>query len=147
MPLTDLTNPRTGPEVEGLSQAFIEVYETHHGPLVLSLAATPTVYKRNDVVRGDAFNREDDGIDFDVVMELVFPDRDGFVAWIRSLSVEAIGTDDQKFLDRPKTRAYVIEEHVTAERASSSCSRLSAAEVRRHTRESLTGLASRRHPR
>jgi uncharacterized protein (TIGR02118 family) len=96
------------------TQAFIEYYETKHVPLVLSLAATPTVYKRNYVVRGDAFNREDDGIDFDVVTELVFPDRDGFIAWINSLSVEVIGTDEQKFLDRSKTRAYVIEEHRTA---------------------------------
>jgi hypothetical protein len=60
------------------------------------------------------FNREDDTIDFDVVTELVFPDRDAFVAWIEKLSVEAIATDEQRFLDRSRTRAYVIEEHVTA---------------------------------
>ena len=83
-------------------------------PLVLSLAPTPTVYKRNYLVRGDDFNREDDTIDFDVVTELVFPDRDAYVAWIEKLSVEAIGTDEQRFLDRSRTRAYVIEEHATA---------------------------------
>jgi hypothetical protein len=83
-------------------------------PLVLSLAAAPTVYKRNFLVRGDEFNREDDGIDFDVVTELVFDDRDGFVAWIENLSVEAIGRDEETFLDRSRTRAYVLEEHVTA---------------------------------
>jgi uncharacterized protein (TIGR02118 family) len=94
--------------------AFIEYYENNHVPLVLSLAPTPTVYKRNYLVRGDEFNREDDTIDFDVVTELVFPDRDAFVSWIEKLSVEAIGTDEQKFLDRSRTRAYVIEEHVTA---------------------------------
>jgi uncharacterized protein (TIGR02118 family) len=96
------------------TQAFIEYYENNHVPLVLSLAPTPTVYKRNYLVRGDDFNREDDTIDFDVVTELAFPDRDAFVAWIEKLSVEAIGTDEQKFLDRSRTRAYVIEEHVTA---------------------------------
>jgi EthD domain len=48
------------------------------------------------------------------VTELVFPDRAGFVAWIEDLSVEAIGTDEARFLDRSRTRAYVIEEHVTA---------------------------------
>jgi hypothetical protein len=48
--------------------------------LVLSLASTPTVYKRNYHVRGDEFNREDETLDFDVVTELVFPDRDAFVA-------------------------------------------------------------------
>jgi uncharacterized protein (TIGR02118 family) len=96
------------------TRAFIEYYEKNHVPLVLSLAPTPTVYKRNYLLRGDEFNREDDTIDFDVVTELVFADRDAFVAWIEKLSVEAIGTDERKFLDRSQTRAYVIEEHVTA---------------------------------
>jgi EthD domain len=93
---------------------FIDYYENGHVPLVLSLATTPTVYKRNYLVRGDEFNREDDTIDFDVVTELVFSDRDGFVAWIENLSVEAIGTDEERFLNRSRTRAYVIEERVTA---------------------------------
>jgi hypothetical protein len=96
------------------TQAFIDYYENNHVPLVLSLADTPTVYKRSYLVRNDDFNREDDAIDFDVVTELVFPDRDGFVAWIADLSVAAIGTDEEKFLNRTQTRAYVIEEHVTA---------------------------------
>jgi len=96
------------------TQAFIEYYEKNHVPLVLSLAPTPTVYKRNYIVRGDEFNREDAAIAFDVVTELVFPDRAAFVAWIEKLSVEQIATDEQKFLDRSRTRAYVIEEHVTS---------------------------------
>jgi uncharacterized protein (TIGR02118 family) len=100
---------------EGIeTQAFIDYYEHNHVPLVLSLAPTPTVYKRNYVVRGDELNREDDTIDFDVVTELAFPDRDAFLAWIEKLSVEAIGTDEAKFLDRSRTRAYVIEEHSTS---------------------------------
>ena len=96
------------------TEAFIEYYESNHVPLVLSLASTPTVYKRNYLVRDDEFNREDETVDFDVVTELVFPDRDAFVAWIEKLSVEAIGTDEQRFLDRSRTKAYVIEEHATA---------------------------------
>jgi EthD domain len=96
------------------TQAFIDYYENNHVPLVLSLATTPAVYKRNYLVRGDEFNREDDTTDFDVVTELVFFDRDGFVAWIEDLSVEAIGTDEERFLNRSRTRAYVIEERVTA---------------------------------
>ena len=75
------------------TQAFIEYYEKNHVPLVLSLAPTPTVYKRNYIVRGDEFNREDAAIDFDVVTELVFPDRAAFVAWIEKLSVEQIATN------------------------------------------------------
>ena len=96
------------------TQPFIDYYENSHVPLVLSLATTPAVYKRNYLVRGDEFNREDDTIDFDVVTELVFSDRDGFVAWIENLSVEAIGADEERFLNRSRTRAYVIEERVTA---------------------------------
>ena len=62
-------------------------------PLVLSLAPSPSVYKRNYLVRGDELNREEDTIDFDVITELVFPDRAGFVEWVAKLSVEAIGSD------------------------------------------------------
>jgi uncharacterized protein (TIGR02118 family) len=96
------------------THAFIEYYENNHVPLVLSLAPTPIVYKRNYLVRGDEFNREEDTIDFDVLTELVFPDRTGFIEWVETLSVEAIGTDEARFLDRSRTRAYVIEEHVTS---------------------------------
>jgi EthD domain len=100
---------------EGLAtQEFIDYYENHHVPLVLGLAsAPPLVYKRNYLVRGDEFNREDDAIDFDVVTELVFSDRSGFIQWIEDLSVDAVGTDEEKFLDRSRTRAYVIEERAT----------------------------------
>ena len=96
------------------TQAFIDHYENNHVPLVLSLAPTPPVYKRNYVVRGDEINKEDDTIDFDVVTELVFPDRAALAAWREQLSVEQIATDEQRFLDRSRTRAYVIEEHVTS---------------------------------
>jgi uncharacterized protein (TIGR02118 family) len=100
---------------EGMeTQAFIDHYETNHVPLVLGLAPTPLVYKRNYVVRGDEFNREEDTIDFDVVTELVFADRAGFVEWVEALGAEAIAADEERFLDRSRTRAYVIEEHATS---------------------------------
>jgi hypothetical protein len=92
------------------TQAFIDHYENHHVPLVLSLAPRPAVYKRNYLVRGDELNREDPAIDFDVVTELVFPDRPAFAAWLEKLAVEEIGTDEERFLNRSRTRAYVIEE-------------------------------------
>jgi hypothetical protein len=92
------------------TEAFIDHYENHHVPLVLSLAPRPPVYKRNYVVRGDELNREDPAIDFDVVTELVFPDRPAFAAWMEKLSVEEIGVDEERFLNRSRTRAYVIEE-------------------------------------
>ena len=61
---------------EGLeTQELIDYDENHHLPLVYSLvSATPLVYKRNYLGRGDDFNREDEAIDFDVITELVFSD-------------------------------------------------------------------------
>jgi hypothetical protein len=95
-------------------QELIDYYENHHVPLVLSLAsAPPVVFKRNYLVRGDEFNAEDDAIDFDIVTELVFSERAGFVQWMQDLSVEAIANDEEKFLNRSRTRAYVIEEHAS----------------------------------
>jgi len=67
---------------EGIeTQAFIEHYENNHVPLICDLAPAPIVYKRNFLMRGDEFNKEDGAIDFDVVTELVFPDRAAYLAW------------------------------------------------------------------
>jgi uncharacterized protein (TIGR02118 family) len=96
------------------TEAFIDHYENKHVPLVLSLAPAPLIYKRNYVVRGDEFNREDDAIDFDVVTELVFSDRDAYVAWIEKLGVDAVAADEHRFLERARTRAYVIDERSSA---------------------------------
>jgi hypothetical protein len=99
---------------------FIEYYEHHHVPLIRSLAPTPIGYRRNYLVRGDALNIEDSAIDFDVVTELVFPDRAAYLAWGAQLSESTAGEpvisdDESTFLDRSRTRAYVVEEHVTSE--------------------------------
>ncbi|EYF08334.1 EthD domain-containing protein [Chondromyces apiculatus] len=103
-------------------QAFIDHYENEHIPLICRLATIPTVYKRNYVVRGDGsnlpFNEERGDVDFDVVTELVFADRAAFQAWQGELSRPGVGeqvvADEERFLDRSRTRAYVIEEYVTA---------------------------------
>jgi hypothetical protein len=96
------------------TDAFIDYYENHHIPLVLSLAPMPAVYKRNYVVRGDEANRESPTIDFDVVTELVWNDRSGFENWVTRLGVPAIADDETNFLDRGRTKAYVIDERVSA---------------------------------
>ena len=105
---------------EGMeTQAFIDYYENNHVPLICSLAPTSTVYKRNYLKRGDEFNMEDGTIGFDVVTEQVFPDRPALLAWLAKLSEpgsgERVVADEEKFLDRSRYWAYVIEEHVTAE--------------------------------
>jgi EthD domain len=103
---------------EGIErQAFIDYYENNHVPLICSLAPAPIVYKRNYLLRGDELNKEDNAIDFDVVTELVFPDRAAYLAWRAQLSKpgsgEQVVADEEKFLDRSRTRACVIEECAT----------------------------------
>jgi hypothetical protein len=101
------------------TRAFIEYYEQHHVPLIRSLAPTPIGYRRNYLLRGDELNIEDDSIDFDVVTELTFPDRAAYLEWAAQLSRSTAGEpiiseDEGRFLDRPRTRAYVVEECVTS---------------------------------
>ena len=104
---------------EGITtQAFIDYYENHHVPLICRLAPTPDVYKRNYLSRGDELNREENTIDFDVVTELVFSTRAAYLAWRAALSKpgsgEQVVADEEKFLDRSRTKACIIEEHVTS---------------------------------
>jgi hypothetical protein len=105
------------------TRAFIEYYENHHVPLIRSLAPTPIGYKRSYLVRGDDLNVEGGAISFDVVTELVFPDRAAYLAWGRALSDSTAGRpiiseDESKFLDRTRTESYVVEEHVSSDPAS-----------------------------
>jgi uncharacterized protein (TIGR02118 family) len=94
-------------------EEFIDYYENHHVPLVLSLASMPRVYKRNYVVRAMTADPGSPDIDFDVVTEMAWDDRAGFEEWMALAGVPAIAEDEARFLDRSKTRAHVIEERVT----------------------------------
>ena len=95
-------------------QEFADYYEQNHVPLVLSKAFTPMVYKRNYIQRGDAFNIEGSEISFDGMTELVFGDRDELSASMASLSIDEITQDEDNFIDRAATRAYVVDERTTA---------------------------------
>jgi uncharacterized protein (TIGR02118 family) len=95
-------------------EEFIDYYENHHVPLVLSLASMPRVYKRNYVVRGDAVGPGFPAVDFDVVTELVWDDRAGFEEWMALPGVPAIAEDEAKFQDRSKTRVHLVDERVSA---------------------------------
>ena len=96
------------------AEEFRHYYENNHIPLVLSFAPMPKVYKRNYLIRGDDHNVEDPSIDFDVITELVWEDRSGSEEWRRLLGREEIANDEEKFIDRPRTRAYIVEEGVSA---------------------------------
>ena len=96
---------------------FIDHYENTHVPLICSFATTPIVYKRRYLC-GEKLTSDGGAIDFDVVTELAFADRESFLKWMESLSASNTGgqvaADEAKFLDRSRTRAYVVEEYVTS---------------------------------
>ncbi len=96
------------------TEELIDHYENRHVPLVLSFAPTPVVYKRRYLRRGEEVNLEGPEIGFDVMTEMVWEDRSGFDEWVTKLGREEIAEDEARFLDRTKTLAYVVEEHVTA---------------------------------
>jgi hypothetical protein len=99
-------------------QEFMDYYESKHVPLICSLAPIPTVYKRRYLV-GERLTAEGGEVDFDVMTELVFADRRAFDAWMAELAKPGVGTrivaDEERFLNRSRTRAYVVEERVTRE--------------------------------
>ena len=99
-------------------QDFIDYYENKHVPLICGLAPTPGLYKRRYIVRGEELTQEGGAVDFDVMTELGFPDRAAFLAWMAQLSGPEAGpqvaADEAKPLDRLRTRAYVVDEHVTS---------------------------------
>ena len=94
-------------------EEFIDYYENRHVPLVLSLAPMPRVYKRNYLRQSDPASLESPAIGFDVVTEMAWDDQAGMENWITALAVPAIAEDEARFLDRSKTRAYVIDERVS----------------------------------
>jgi hypothetical protein len=92
--------------------ALIDYYENHHVPLILSLAPAPETYKRNFVALDDDGRRDD----VDIITELVFSDRAAYDKWVSTMYAPGSGVadDEEKFLDRTRTRSYVVEERVTS---------------------------------
>jgi hypothetical protein len=98
---------------------FMEYYEKHHVPLILSLAPAPMLYKRRYIKAEGKIIRDAGEVDFDVVTELGFTDQAAFGAWMGRLMAPSNGNivaaDESRFLNRTKTRAYIPEEFVTSE--------------------------------
>ena len=97
----------------GLSRAeFIDYYENRHVPLILSLAPAPAYYARNYLPAVD-----DRGFpaEFDVVTHMKFPDEAARQAWFGAVLAAGSGVaeDEARFLDRSRTRSWVVEERVT----------------------------------
>jgi hypothetical protein len=91
----------------GLSrEEFVDYYENHHVPLILSLAPAPDYYARNYVPETD---QRGFPADFDVMTHLKFTDEPARRTWLSLVLAE----DEARFLDRARTRAWIVEEHVS----------------------------------
>ena len=103
------------------TEEFIDYYENHQVPLVISLSGDklPKVYKRRYLQHPGWVQAKEGAaqVDFDVVVELAFEDLEARKAWMAELSKngggEKIPVDEEKFLERTRTWANVIEEYVT----------------------------------
>jgi EthD domain len=89
------------------TEAFIDHYENHHVPLILSLAPTPLVYKRHYLA---------EPTDIDVVTELGWEDDAAFEAWMSRIREhgDIVAEDEARFIERDRMRSAVVEERVTA---------------------------------
>jgi len=102
---------------KGLSKAdFINYYETRHVPLIRSKFGNIAEYRRNFVDLNGAIIADTVAPpDFDVVTELWFKDRSGYEAMLAAHANpevgQAIANDEENFLDRSKTRFFVVEEN------------------------------------
>ena len=97
----------------GLSRdELIDYYENHHVPLILSLAPAPDYYVRNYLPEVD---QRGFPADFDVMTHMKFVDEAARRAWLSLVLAEGSGVaeDEARFLDRARTRAWVVEERPT----------------------------------
>jgi len=99
-------------------EQFVEYYEKHHVPLILRLMPQILDYRRNYVRTADAYLAKDiTALDFDAVTELWYRSRADYesaAAVLRDAAVfQQIADDEEHFLDRGKTRMFVVEEYVT----------------------------------
>jgi uncharacterized protein (TIGR02118 family) len=104
---------------DGMSiEEFSNYYENHHVPLVLSIASPPLVYKRRYLTRSNELTQSGNVVDFDAITEIGFEDEASFHEnWLTPLVLaetgKAIAEDEEGFIDRAKTRAYMVDEYAT----------------------------------
>lgn len=103
----------------GLSkERFVAYYEQHHVPLILRLMPQIKDYRRNYVqVQGAYLAAGVAGLDFDAVTELWYSTEADYQAAMAVLNdpaiLKEIADDEEQFLDRDKTRMFVVEEHAS----------------------------------
>ena len=104
----------------GMSRnAFIVYCESMHVPLVSRLFPQILDYRRNYVELAGAFVAPGAAPpDFDSISEIWFRNRDDYDAMLAAHANPSIGSqidrDEENFLDRSKTRFFMVEELGTA---------------------------------
>jgi hypothetical protein len=91
---------------------FVDYYENHHVPLILRAAPAPSAYSRTYLPPGAERRFE---ADFDVMTRLRFEDDAARQSWLARVYADGSGVaeDEERFLDRARTRSWVVDERVT----------------------------------
>lgn len=91
---------------------FVDHYENHHVPLILSLAPAPSAYSRTYLPAPAERGAE---ADFDVMTRLRFEDEAARALWLARVYAPGSGVaeDEERFLDRTRTRSWAVDERVT----------------------------------
>ncbi|WP_191296902.1 EthD domain-containing protein [Lentzea cavernae] len=95
---------------------FVDHYENHHVPLVLSIASGPFYYARNYLPPTDerGFPAE-----FDAITQMRFADAATRRTWLSLVLApgSGIAEDEERFLDRSRTRSWIVDERLSGEAA------------------------------
>ncbi len=96
---------------KGISnKQFLSYWLDKHGPLAVEHIPGVLHYTQNHPVIGPGTEDDADGI-----TEMWFEDMDAYndyIEWRDSDAAQAMKESEEKFLDEPQTRRYVVEEHV-----------------------------------
>jgi hypothetical protein len=96
---------------DGMSRhEFVDYYENHHAPFILSFPVRPLRYSRRYLP--DRSERRFPA-EFDVVTQMAFADEDAYGAWLGVVLAPGSGVaeDEARFLDRSRTRSWNVEVH------------------------------------
>jgi len=122
---TDAGSPENAPGFKAMAvmakkpslgrAAFIDYYENHHVPLIKSMFGGIAEYRRSYVdLEGAILAAGVETPDFDVVTELWFKSRADYEAMLAGPSDPAVSKrvadDEAHFLDRTKTRFFIVDE-------------------------------------
>lgn len=99
--------PGTSPE------EFRAYYESKHTKVIAEVAPPMAAYRRNYLKFGEAFSRSEELIDFDVVVDMEFVNREDCQRWFDAFrnpdAFAKVLEDERQFLDADRVRVCVVE--------------------------------------